>query len=77
VHTLPSLHEYVLIEQFSVRLEHYYKLPDGCWVLTKFDRMTSAVTLPSLQLDLPVERIDERVDWTAEPANLYICSNLL
>ena len=61
--TLPSLQDYLLIQQEAPLVEHFHKLDDGRWVLTELKQMTAAVALEALKLELPLARIYERVDW--------------
>lgn len=61
-HLLPSLDAYVRIEQGKpeVALEHL--LPDG-WMVERITGLDGVVHLPSLEIELPLAELYERVDF--------------
>ncbi|MFN8454993.1 MAG: Uma2 family endonuclease [Anaerolineae bacterium] len=67
---LPSLQEYVLIDQERVYLEHYHKVEDGRWVLTLFNNPDTTLTLAAIGVSLAVNRIYHKVDWPTKKPNL-------
>ena len=62
---LPSLREYVLIQQDTVHIEHYHRLDLNRWLLTEIRELDAALILTAVELTLPVRDIYERVDWLA------------
>lgn len=56
---LPSVAEYLLIEQTPVDIEHYVKLPDGRWTVSRIMDENALIRLESIGCDLPVSEIYE------------------
>ena len=57
---LPSLQEYVLVAQDQIRVEHYRR-QERQWIFTDFQERDEILSLPSLQCELPLQEIYERV----------------
>ena len=57
-----SLQEYVLVAQDQIRVEHYYR-QERQWVFTDFEKHDEMLSLPSIQCELPVQEIYERVTF--------------
>jgi Uma2 family endonuclease len=62
--SLSTLRDYVLIHQTSIHLEHHAKMADGRWVLNESQDPEGDITIQSLNLELPISRVYERVDWS-------------
>ncbi len=58
--TIPSLREYLLIEQRAVSLTQWSHTPDG-WHATRYTRPEQQVALASIPLHLPLAHIYRRV----------------
>ena len=65
--TLDSLKEYVLVAQAERRVEHYRRLDTGQWVLTEYRE--GAVTLPALDVALPLDAVYAKLDLLDEGPN--------
>jgi Uma2 family endonuclease len=61
--TLDSFQDYLIIHQDRVYIEYHHKLADKRWVLTEFSDIEASLTLQSLNFEIPLRRIYERVDW--------------
>ena len=59
---LTSLQEYVLVAQDKVRVEHYRR-QEKQWILTDFQKYDETLLLPSIQCELPLQEIYERVTF--------------
>lgn len=57
---LPSLREYLLVEQKERRVQHYRRIESGEWLFTEYTE--GDVKLPTLELTLPVDEIYDGVD---------------
>ncbi len=56
--SIPTLHDYVLIDPDEIGVEHFRRSPDGReWVLRDYRDLSEALPLPSIGLDLPLEEI--------------------
>ena len=62
---LPTLRDYVMIHQDRVYIEYQHKQADGRWVLTELTQADEILTIASIQLDILVRMIYERMDWLA------------
>lgn len=67
--TIPSLREYVLIAQDSVRIEHY-GLVDNQWVLTDAHTPDTIVQLPSVDCTLHLSDVYEKITFD-DPEGLH------
>jgi len=59
--TLEALQEYLLIAQDSYRVEHYVRQADNQWLLSDVSRIDATLTLPSIQCELLVADLYEKV----------------
>lgn len=60
---LPSLREYLLVAQAGPHVERYVRQPNGDWTLTDFHGLDAVVRLPSLDCDLPLAEVYDKVDF--------------
>jgi Uma2 family endonuclease len=60
--SIPSLTEYLLISQLEVYIEHYSKSEKSdIWQFQISDRMGQIITLPSLNIEIPLSEIYRRI----------------
>ena len=59
---MPSIAEFLLIEQEPVEIEHYRKQPNGDWLLTTIRDRDAMIRLESLGCELPVADIYRGVE---------------
>jgi Uma2 family endonuclease len=59
--SIPSFAEYVLVDQYSVHVEHFARNSQGQWLLTEYDDRSAAVALGSIGCDLPLTTIYRKV----------------
>jgi Uma2 family endonuclease len=62
--TIPSLCEYLLIEQSTPLVEHYWKTDDNRWHLEEIRDLDASVTLQHLPATLPLAKLYRRVNFT-------------
>lgn len=59
---IPTLQEYVMIDQTQPYVEHFRR--DGhFWVLETLEQMETVLALPSLNCEIPLRMIYEKVEW--------------
>ncbi len=63
---IETLMDYVLVDQDRPHVEYFHRLDDGRWILTEFDTADATLHLEALQLDIPITRIYQKVDWQTE-----------
>ena len=59
---LQSLQEYILVSQDKVRVDHYVRHA-AQWILTDFQKHDQQLPLTSIQCELPLQEIYERVPF--------------
>lgn len=60
--SLAALQEYVLVAQDQMLVEHYRR-QEKQWILTDFRKGEEILSLPSIQCELPLQEIYERVTF--------------
>jgi Uma2 family endonuclease len=66
--TLLSLQEYVLIAQDSYRIERYLRQPNDEWLFSDFTAINSTLELTSIQCQLALADVYEKVTFEDEQA---------
>jgi Uma2 family endonuclease len=61
--TFDSLREYVLVAQDKARIEHFARQGDGQWLLTPVSGLQGRLPLPSIQCDLALAEIYDKVSF--------------
>jgi Uma2 family endonuclease len=61
--TIPSFGEYLLISQYSVRVEHYVKTAPDQWLLSEYTDPSTVLTLSSFDLQLLIADLYENIDF--------------
>ncbi|MDJ0729945.1 MAG: Uma2 family endonuclease [Crocosphaera sp.] len=61
--TLPSLQEYILIEQYRPHIEQFSKTESGQWLLSDYDGQEATLTLKSVSLEIPLLDIYDKVNF--------------
>jgi Uma2 family endonuclease len=59
---IPSLREYLLVAQDRVSVELYTPSGDGRWLLSFYDDLGTAVHLPSIDCELSLAEVYDRID---------------
>ena len=63
---IDSFSDYVLVWQSRARIEHFRRLPDAKWLLTVADGLESILRLDSIDCELPLSEVYDRVEFPAE-----------
>jgi Uma2 family endonuclease len=61
--TIPSFGEYLLISQYTVRVEHYVKTAPDRWLLSEYTDPSTILTLSSFDLQLSIADLYENIDF--------------
>ena len=64
---IPSLQEYLLVNQRLPRIEQLLRAPNGEWTLRTAEGANATLTLPSLKITLELNKIFAGVEFPAEP----------
>jgi Uma2 family endonuclease len=54
---IPTLEEYLLIEQDRVWVEHWQRQPSGDWTMQTYGALDAIVSLPTLGITLPLREV--------------------
>ena len=63
---LASLTDYVLVSAARMRVEHYTRQADGSWIFRLYEQPADVLTLASVDAELPLAEIYERVRFPEE-----------
>ena len=63
---VPSLAEYLLVSQEAMRIEHYVRQDDNQWLLSNHFGPDAVVKIASIDCDLPLAEVYERVEVSPE-----------
>lgn len=58
---IKTLRDYILIDQESVHIEYFFKEEDGTWRLKEYFNIEKAILLKSIQIEIPIIEIYDRV----------------
>jgi Uma2 family endonuclease len=61
--TIPSFGEYLLISQYSVRVEHHVKTAPDRWLLSEYTDPNTVLTLSSFDLQLSIADLYENIEF--------------
>jgi Uma2 family endonuclease len=59
--SIPSFAEYLLVDQYSIHVEHFARNTQGQWVLTDYDDRADVIGLTSICGELPLTTIYRKV----------------
>ncbi|MBE9077197.1 Uma2 family endonuclease [Romeria aff. gracilis LEGE 07310] len=60
--TIDRFREYLLIDQYSIRVEHYVKTAANQWLLSEYDNPNVTLTLSTLEAQIEIADLYEDVD---------------
>ncbi len=66
--SLPSFKEYILIDQYQYYVEQFVKQVDGRWVLTEYESVTDILSLSSLDFQINLSDIYNRINFETSEA---------
>jgi len=61
--SIPEFKEYILIDQYSYHIEQFAKNSNRKWELTEYDSSESVLTLESVEFQMPLREIYERINF--------------
>ena len=64
--TIPSLREYVLIDQYEMHVEQFVKTDDNKWILSEYDGADAVLKLSCVEFEMRLGDIYDRVDFESE-----------
>jgi Uma2 family endonuclease len=67
--TIPSLREYLLVSQGEPTIQRFLRNDDGSWTLTAVTGLEQSLMLRSIDVELPLSEVFDRVDFTPDADN--------
>lgn len=64
--TIPTFREYILIDQYEMHVEQFCKTDDNKWVLSEYDGADAVLVLSSVQFEMSLGEMYDRVDFESE-----------
>jgi len=64
--TIPTFQEYLLIEQYSMHVERYYKTDTNQWIFSEYDGEETILALNTVSFEIALADIYDKVDFEAE-----------
>lgn len=64
--TIPTVEEYVLIDQYTLHVEQFIRTESRKWLLTEYDGESATLSLASVQFEIMLANIYDKVDFEAE-----------
>lgn len=61
--SIPSLKEYILVDQYQFQVEHFSRTANNQWLLTEYESVESSLVLSSLNLQIQLREIYDRVQF--------------
>ncbi|MDJ1184181.1 Uma2 family endonuclease [Roseofilum casamattae] len=61
--TLPSLQEYLFVDQYTMHVERYYRTETNEWVLSEYDRSESVIQFNSIPGEISLVDLYDKVDF--------------
>lgn len=61
--TITSFQEYLLIDQYTMHIEQYYKTDSKHWTFTEYDEANEAVSLSSIPFQITLADIYDKVEF--------------
>ena len=63
--TIPSLSEYILINQYKMQIEQFSKTPEQQWLLSEYVYENAVLTLTSVPFQISLLDIDDCVEFAS------------
>nr|WP_226589784.1 Uma2 family endonuclease [Microseira wollei] len=64
--TIPSLREYLLIDQYTLHVEQYSKTDNNRWIFTEYEDENATISLASVPFEIVLADIYDKVDFEDE-----------
>ena len=64
--TIPTLREYILIDQYEMHIEQFVKTDDNKWILSEYAGADAVLVLSSVRFEMSLGEMYDRVDFESE-----------
>ena len=73
--TIPTLQEYILIEQSEIHVEQFSKTDNNKWILSEYDNQNALLPLSSIGFQISLLDIYDKVEFDAAWSGLFATLN--
>ena len=67
---IPTLREYVLIDQYQMQVEQFVKTDDNKWILSEYAGADAVLVLSSVRFEMSLGEMYDRVDFESEESGM-------
>jgi Uma2 family endonuclease len=64
--SIPSFQEYLLIDQYEMHVEQYFKTDGNSWIFSEYDDANETISLKSLSFQFTLADIYDKVDFESD-----------
>jgi Uma2 family endonuclease len=64
--TIPSLQEYILIDQYTMHVEQYFRTDNNKWIFSEFTDADVSLNLASISCQIMLSDIYDKVNYNTE-----------
>jgi Uma2 family endonuclease len=64
--TIPTFQEYILIDQYKVHIEQYFKTDKKRWTFVEYDDLTETISLNYIKFEIALADIYDKVNFEQE-----------
>ncbi|MGI0484724.1 Uma2 family endonuclease [Pantanalinema rosaneae CENA516] len=64
--TIPGFQEYVLIDQYSMHVEQYFRTEPRKWIFSEYDGADALLSLSSILFEISLADLYDKVEFTTE-----------
>ncbi|MFB2882220.1 Uma2 family endonuclease [Floridanema aerugineum] len=61
--TIPSFQEYLLIDQYKMHIEQYFRTDRKTWIFSEYDELNETISLNTLSLEITLADIYDKVEF--------------
>ncbi|MEO0843627.1 MAG: Uma2 family endonuclease, partial [Cyanobacteria bacterium J06643_5] len=61
--TIPTFQEYILIDQYKIKVEQYFKTGKNSWSFSEYYEANETLSLNSIDFEITLEDIYDRVEF--------------
>lgn len=63
---IPTFHEYILVDQYRIHIEHFYLENKGKWIYTDYSDMNDVLKFHNIEFQISIKDIYNRVEFKQE-----------
>ncbi|NEQ36660.1 MAG: Uma2 family endonuclease [Okeania sp. SIO3I5] len=60
---IPTFQEYLLIDQYTIQVEQYYKTAQKQWIFSEYNQLEETISLNSIDFQITLTDIYDKVEF--------------